>query len=58
MDIPLLNILACPLCKGKLIYDHHAGELICTVDRCAYPLINDVPVMLPSSARQLKEEEY
>jgi len=53
----LLEILACPVCKGELLYDEANQEFICRFDRLAYPIINDVPVMLESRARRLVEEE-
>ena len=51
MDHALLDILVCPLCKGKLLYDHAAQELICRFDKLAYPIRHHVPVMLPEEAR-------
>ncbi|GAB4351535.1 MAG: Trm112 family protein [Immundisolibacter sp.] len=53
MDRKLLDILVCPLCKGPLIYDAKAGELICRADRLAFPIVDDIPVMLVDEARQL-----
>ena len=59
MDKNLLDILACPLCKGPLLYNKQNQELICKVDRLAYPIRDDIPVMLEDEARQLSaEEEY
>lgn len=57
MDKKLLNILACPLCKGKLTYNRKAKELICKVDRLAFPIRDDIPVMLEQEARKLPAEE-
>jgi uncharacterized protein YbaR (Trm112 family) len=57
MDKKLLDILACPVCKGPLVYHREAGELICKVDRLAYPIRDDIPVMLEDEARTLAEEE-
>lgn len=57
MDKTLLEILACPVCKGELLYDQANQELICRFDRLAYPIINDIPVMLDSRARRLGHEE-
>ena len=54
MNQKLLKILACPLCKGALIYDAKAQELICRADRLAYPIRDAVPVMLVDQARRLK----
>ena len=57
MDRKLLDILACPVCKGPLVYKKEQGELICKVDRLAYPIKDDIPVMLENEARQLPSEE-
>ena len=57
MDKKLLDILACPVCKGNLIYKKETQELICKVDRLAFPIKDDIPVMLESDARQLDVEE-
>ena len=46
MNRKLLEILVCPLCKGELIYRKDPGELICKADRLAYPIRDDIPVML------------
>ena len=57
MDRKLLDILVCPLCKGTLAYDKGKAELICRADRLAYPVRDDIPVMLEDEARRLTEEE-
>lgn len=57
MDKILLEILACPVCKGELLFDQANQELTCRFDRLAYPIINDIPVMLESRARRLGSEE-
>ena len=57
MDKKLLDILACPICKGPLVYDQEAGELICKPDRLAYPIRNDIPVMLEEEARQIPADQ-
>jgi len=57
LDKKLLDILACPLCKGPLVYDKGHHELICRADRLAYPIRDDIPVMLEEEARQLPAEE-
>jgi len=58
MDINLLEILACPICKGELLYDQSGQELICKFDRLAYPIVEGIPVMLNTRARRLSGEEY
>ena len=57
IDKKLLGILVCPLCKGDLDYDKQAQELICKVDSLAFPIQDDIPVMLESEARQLTTDE-
>ncbi len=57
MDKKLLDILVCPLCKGPLIYKKDAQELICKPDRLAYPVRDDIPVMLEEEARRLADGE-
>lgn len=57
MDKKLLDILVCPVCKGPLIYDQANQELICKADRLAYPIRDDIPVMLEEEARSIPAEE-
>ena len=57
MDKRLLDILVCPLCKSQLHFKSDTHELICKADRLAYPIRDDVPVMLVDEARSLSTEE-
>ncbi|WP_449566808.1 Trm112 family protein [Methylobacter psychrophilus] len=57
IDRKLLDILVCPLCKSPLIYDKPKAELICRADRLAFPVRDDIPVMLEDEARELSSEE-
>jgi len=57
IDKKLLDILACPICKSPLIYDKAKQELICRADRLAFPIRDDIPVMLEDEARELSSEE-
>ena len=57
IDKKLLNILVCPVSKGELSYDEAKQELICQTSGLAYPIRDDIPVMLESEARQLTEAE-
>ncbi len=57
MDKKLLDMLVCPLCKGPLQYDKTKSELVCRADRLAYPVRDDIPVMLEDEARRVTEEE-
>jgi uncharacterized protein YbaR (Trm112 family) len=57
MDPKLVEILVCPICKGPLAWKRDARELICKADRLAFPVRNDIPVMLEDEARTLPPEE-
>lgn len=57
MDDKLLDILACPLCKGPLKYQKGAEVLVCRADRLAFPLKDGVPMMLEEDARQLAHDD-
>lgn len=57
MDKRLLEILVCPVTKGPLIYDRARQELISRSARLAYPIRDDIPVMLEEEARELSDEE-
>ena len=57
MDKQLLNILVCPLCKGKLSANFNDAELICRADKLAFPIQDGIPIMLPEQARPLSLAE-
>ncbi|WP_348666516.1 Trm112 family protein [Arsenophonus symbiont of Ornithomya chloropus] len=52
MDYRLLNIIACPICHGQLIYDKKK-YLICKIDHLAYPIRDNIPVLLREKAKKL-----
>lgn len=54
MDARLLELLVCPICKGSLQYDRDAQELICPRDKLAYPIRDDIPLLLVDLARDLE----
>lgn len=56
-DIKLMEILACPVCKGKLDYDKENQELICKFDKLAFAIDQDIPVLLESEARRIGQDE-
>lgn len=58
MDKKLLDILVCPVTKGPLIYDKANQELISLSAHLAYPIRDDIPVMLEDEGRRLSDEEY
>ena len=51
VDAALLEILACPACKAPLRADEAAEELVCTGCGLAYPVRDDIPVLLVDEAR-------
>jgi hypothetical protein len=51
----LLEILACPQCKGELEYKRDAKELICHTCKLAYQIKEDIPVMLIDEARKIEK---
>jgi len=57
MDSKLLEILVCPVCKGPLTWRKDAQELVCKADRLAFPVRDDIPVMLEDEARELAADE-
>lgn len=56
-DTKLLEILVCPVSKAKLQYDSDRNELVCLVSNLAYPVRDDIPVLLEDEARQLSLDE-
>jgi hypothetical protein len=57
MENALLEILACPACKGSVHYIKAKQELVCRGCRLAYPVRDDIPVMLTEEARELAADE-
>jgi uncharacterized protein YbaR (Trm112 family) len=53
IDPKLLEILVCPLTKGRLEYDAERQELISREAKLAYPIRDGIPIMLPEEARPL-----
>jgi uncharacterized protein YbaR (Trm112 family) len=53
----LTDILACPVCKGPLVWLREPGEYLCRADRLAFPVRDGIPVMLPDEARRLAPDD-
>ncbi len=49
----LLNILACPKCKGELRIEENQTGLICDACHLRYPIVDDIPNMLIDEAERL-----
>jgi uncharacterized protein YbaR (Trm112 family) len=52
LDPALLDILACPNCRAELRVDDAASELVCTGCGYAYPVRDNIPVLLVDEARR------
>ncbi len=57
MDDRLLDILACPVCKGPLKLQKAANVLVCRADRLAFPIRDGMPMMLEEDARPLASDD-
>jgi uncharacterized protein YbaR (Trm112 family) len=58
IDPKLLELIACPISKGPLVYDAARSELVSKSARLAYPVRDGIPIMLPSEARSLRDDPY
>jgi uncharacterized protein len=54
-DPKMLELLVCPVTKGRLVYNRDTGELISEKARLAYPIKDGVPIMLESEARRIED---
>jgi uncharacterized protein YbaR (Trm112 family) len=57
VDSKLLDILACPICKGPLAWHPGPQTLVCRADRLAYSVRDGIPVMLEDEARKLDSDD-
>ena len=57
MDARLLEILVCPVCKANLEYRKADLELVCKPCKLAFPVRDDIPIMLEEQARRISGEE-
>ncbi|AJC48957.1 Trm112 family protein [Allofrancisella guangzhouensis] len=57
MDQSVLSVLVCPVCKSNLHYDKQKQILVCKADKLAYPIRDNIPVMLVEEATKLNIEE-
>lgn len=55
VDPKLLDLLVCPLTKGRLSYDREKNELVSEAVRLAYPIRDGIPIMLVSEARKIDD---
>ncbi|GHC74313.1 Trm112 family protein [Limoniibacter endophyticus] len=57
IDARMLELLVCPLSKNPLVWKRERSELWSSKARLAYPIRDGIPIMLPSEARRLSEDE-
>ena len=57
LDKRLLDVLACPVCKGPLEYRRAEDLLVCRFDRLGYPVRDGIPIMLEEEAQRLSSEQ-
>jgi uncharacterized protein YbaR (Trm112 family) len=55
VDPKLLDLLVCPLTKGRLSFDRENNELVSQGARLAYPIRDGIPIMLMSEARKIED---
>ncbi len=55
VDPKLLDLLVCPLTKGRLSLDRERNELVSEGARLAYPIRDGIPIMLVSEARKIED---
>ena len=55
MDPKMLELLVCPLTKGRLQHDEERNELVSEKARIAYPIRDGIPIMLVSEAREIED---
>ncbi len=51
VDKKLLEMLACPNCKGDVKVSDDGKGIICEKCRLIYPIVDDIPVMLIDEAK-------
>jgi len=53
VDPRLLEVLICPVTRGRLTYDRERNELVSAGAKLAFPIRDGVPIMLAEDARPL-----
>ncbi|APD94073.1 hypothetical protein BM523_08765 [Alteromonas mediterranea] len=56
-DKKLLEVLACPVCKGKLVLNEDMTQLVCRFDRLAFDIKDGIPVLIESKGTALSLDE-
>ena len=53
----ILDVIVCPVCKGKLQYDKNAKVLICKFDKLKFSIKDGTPIMIENEAKPLNKED-
>ncbi len=56
-DKRLLDVVACPVCKGKLVYDKDNSALVCRFDRLSFPVRDGIPVLIEEKATTMSLDD-
>lgn len=57
LNLKILDVIACPICKGKLDYDKNTQTLICKFNKLSFPIKNGVPILLVEQAKPMAQNE-
>jgi uncharacterized protein len=55
LDPKLLDIIACPRCKGRLESNPDGSALVCRACRLSYPVVDDIPNLITEDAKPLED---
>jgi uncharacterized protein len=53
LDPKLLEIIACPKCKGRLELKSDGSDLLCQACKLAYPVVDDIPDLIIEDAKPI-----
>ena len=56
-DRKLLDVIACPVCKGKLQFVKEQEALVCRFDRLSFPIREGIPALIEEEADTLSLEQ-
>lgn len=54
LDPKILEVIACPKCKGRLVATPDDTALLCRSCRLAYPVVDDIPNLITDDAKPLE----
>ena len=55
LDPKLLEIIACPKCRGRLESKSDGSALLCRACRLAYPIVDEIPNLIVEDALPLAD---